>query len=92
MTIQENALRMPQSASVRTGIHLVYSRTWQYENRPKPLPQRHPQLLVQHHAQPSATLQARNSARTDTLILAAAALAAPAVWIGHALLLAMHVI
>ena len=81
----KNALNSNPSAEVgRAGIHLVRPSAWTQEPRIQPIPRPHlvpgnPAGVRKHHA-------------TDTVILAAAALTAPGVWIGHAILRGMHVL
>lgn len=79
----DNALRTPNTPEiVRTRIHLVHSRSWQVDRRVQKLAR--PSLV------PEAVPQVR-SRTADTLMLTAAALTAPLVWAGHALLRAMNV-
>jgi len=81
----QNALNTTSSAETRcAGIHLVYSSAWTHERRIQPIPQ--PRLAPRN----SAGL--RKSRTSDTVILAAAALTAPGIWIGHAILRTMHVL
>ena len=77
--IHQNTLRTPLSAEVRAGIHLVYSRHWPVESRTPAKPR----LVAARRA---------DRETVNILSLAAAALTAPFVWIGHAILRAMHVL
>jgi len=91
----ENTLRTPLSVEERrAGIHLVHSRSWQPERRR----QAHTQVVP---ARPVTRSLARPAVRhtsaseqqaPDLRSLAAAALTAPFIWIGHATLRAMHII
>jgi hypothetical protein len=77
----QNTLRTPLSPEARrAGIHLVYSRDWQLDRRTPPKPQ----LVAVRHTRERQTV--------DTISLAAAAFTAPFVWIGHAILHAMHIL
>jgi len=81
----DNALRTPQTLdATRTRIHLVHSRAWQPDRRVNRLER--PRLVPQV-AQP-----VRKAHKSNTLSLAAAALTAPFIWAGHALLRLIHVI
>ena len=85
----DNALRTPHSAeTTRTQIHLVYSAAWQISPPKKPLAS----VRFTPQAVPSAAPRAPRSRSRETFLLAAAAIAAPSVWVGHALLHVMHVL
>jgi hypothetical protein len=83
-----NALRTPHATSSHhAGIHLVYSRSWKGEDRRQP--------MTGPVEAPRAERTARRTRKAhvaDTLSLAAAAMAAPFVWIAHALLQTLHVL
>jgi hypothetical protein len=82
---QKNALNTTQSPEARrAGMHLVYSRDWSYERRTRP--------VSQPHLVPRGNPRIRESRTSDTVILTAAALTAPGIWIGHAILRSMHVL
>ena len=85
----ENALRTPYPAeSARTQIHLVHSNAWQVH------PLRKPVASVRPAPPPiqQPTTRVRSSRSTETIVLAAAALIAPLVWVGHALLHLMNIL
>ncbi len=77
----QDALRTPYSAET-TRIHLVYSRSWQVASLKKPVASVRPTL----QPVPAPTPQTRRSRIIETLLLAAAALTAPLVWVGHVVL------
>ena len=85
----DNALRTPYTAeTTRTQIHLVYSAAWQITTPKKPLASVRFTPQVVPHTAPRAP----RSRSRDTFLLAAAAIAAPSIWVGHALLQVMHVL
>ena len=89
MVTNDNALRTPFPAEIaRTQIHLVYSNTWQIPPAKKPLASARlkPQTL------PQPAPHTPRSRSRETFLLAAAAIAAPSIWVGHALLHVMHVL
>ncbi len=83
--IQDNAaLRPKPRPSPSRGIHLVHSRAWQGDDQRRPLmPERSQTPQVRH---------VRESRTVATLTLGIAALSAPAVWIGHAILHWLHLL
>ena len=85
----DNALRTPYTAdTTRTQIHLVYSASWQVTPPRKPLASARFTPQVVPHAAPTAP----RSRSRETFLLAAAAIAAPSIWVGHAVLQVMHVL
>jgi len=85
----DNALRTPYTAdTTRTQIHLVYSAAWQIAPPKKPLASARFTPQVVPHTAPRAP----RSRSRETFLLAAAAIATPSIWVGHALLHVMHVL
>ncbi len=81
----DNAARMAHTADAYRGIHLVYSRDWK-RNKERSIST----MQTNDNTQPVRHI--RESHAIATLSLAGAALVAPLVWVGHAVLRWLHVI
>jgi len=84
MTHDSAALRPRSTEPARRGIHLAYSRSWRMERR------RRKTIMPRNQTQQVRPI--RESHTVATLSLGIAALAAPAIWICHAILHWMHVL
>jgi len=83
--IHDNAALKPQSIpSPSRGIHLVYSRTWKTDAAG-----RH---AMSERIQMPQVRDVRESRTMATLTLGVAALSAPAIWVGHAILHWLHIL
>ena len=89
----DNALRDRYAAdTTRTRIHLVHSHSGQLNRRVRPLARPQLVLPIDQQVVSPAIRRVRNRSRAKTPTLAIAAVTAPLLWVGHAILHFMHVV